>query len=123
MLTPLATATDGADQVRRRELRKLHADLGPVVLEALEDPKTSRSFSMPTAGCGRLLAEVTSQYPSERILVPEDAYAGGGTRTKGARTYQMHHLVRNKMDRPKNGAFSSVQANTILVRSVQFFDC
>src|ERR1700750_1487580 len=35
-----ALAPNGADEFAQRQLRKLRADLGPIVLEALEDPKT-----------------------------------------------------------------------------------
>jgi type IV secretion system protein TrbB len=35
-----ALTPNGADEFAQRQLRKLRADLGPIVLEALEDPKT-----------------------------------------------------------------------------------
>jgi type IV secretion system protein TrbB len=61
-----ALAPNGADEFAQRQLRKLRADLGPIVLEALEDPKTIdvilnedgrlwlNRFGQPTRSIGRM---------------------------------------------------------------------
>src|SRR5437868_3727465 len=49
-----ALAPDGADEARSRELRKLKADLGLVLLGALSDPKT---VEILLAADGRLWQE------------------------------------------------------------------